>query len=144
MQQLGKGLNLELDVAVEYYRLSGYWYIFKHRNSAGCDDPENERFIPGTTFDQLWRLYIFDRQFHLLVLDAIERVGVYSRVHLAYRLAEEMGAFGYLSNDSLPRLSHKNCKDFITHCREQYDRSREPFVRHSKKLYSYCEELPPY
>lgn len=129
---------------VGYYRLSGYWYIFKRRNNPECDNPDDERFVPGTTFDQIWCLYTFDRQFRLVVLDAIERVEIYFRAHLAYRLAEKAGAFGYLNSDNLPRLSNEDYEDFIAHCKEQYDRSREPFVRHFKQKYGDCEELPPY
>lgn len=40
---------------------------------------QDERFIEETSFDQIWRLYIFDRQFRLVVLDAIELIEVYFR-----------------------------------------------------------------
>jgi len=64
---------------IGYYRLSGCWYIFKHQPKGDKDDMQNERFIEETSFDQIWRLYIFDRQFRLVVLDAIELIEVYFR-----------------------------------------------------------------
>lgn len=79
---------------VGYYRLSGYWYIFKRKPEADKEGEKDERFVEGTTFDQIWKLYTFDRQFRLIVLDAIERVEVYFRTQLAYELAGKTGAFG--------------------------------------------------
>lgn len=129
---------------VGYYRLSGYWYIFKRYNNPDCDDRTDERFVPGTTFDQIWHLYTFDRQFRLIVLDAIERVEIYFRAQLAYELAGQTGVFGYLRNENLPRLSKEDFNDFLEHCEEQYERSREPFVRHFKQKYGDCKKMPPY
>lgn len=56
---------------VGYYHLSGYWYIFKRCNSPEATDPNDERFIDGTTFEEIWSLYTFDRQLRLVVLDAL-------------------------------------------------------------------------
>lgn len=55
---------------VGYYRLSGYWHIFK------CP---HDLFMGGTTFAKVWDLYTFDRQFMFAVFDAIERVEAYIR-----------------------------------------------------------------
>ena len=38
---------------IGYYRLSGYWYIFKHQPKDDKDDMQDERFIEGTSFDQI-------------------------------------------------------------------------------------------
>ena len=84
---------------VGYYRLSGYWYIYKQ--NPGSDD---ESFAPGTSFEKVWDLYTFDRQLRLITLDAIERVEVYMRTQLAYRLAETAGPFGYLDRSTLPNM----------------------------------------
>lgn len=129
---------------VGYYRLSGYWYIFKRCNAPGAKDPNDERFIEGTTFKEIWSLYTFDRQLRLITLDAIERVEVYFRTQLAYELAKETGIFGYLSNGGLPRLDKKDYGDFMKHCKNEYSRSREPFVIHFKKKYGDAEQMPPY
>lgn len=51
---------------IGYYRLSGYWYIFKRQPKGNKDNAQDERFTEGTPFDQIWRLYIFDRKFRLL------------------------------------------------------------------------------
>lgn len=129
---------------VGYYRLSGYWYIFKRCNITECNDVENESFAEGTTFDEIWSLYTFDRQLRLITLDAIERIEVYFRVQLAYELAKETGPFGYLDPKNLPRLNEDEYHDFLDRCKKQYVRSNEPFVRHFKKKYGDNRELPPY
>ena len=50
-------------VDVGYYRLSGYWHIFKQ---------EDNSFKPETTFEKVWNIYTFDRQLRLIVLLAID------------------------------------------------------------------------
>lgn len=118
---------------VGYYRLSGYWYIFKRSNVSDFKDIHDERFIAGTTFDEIWGLYTFDRQLRLLTLDAIERIEVYFRSQLAYELAKETGPFGYLEPENLPRLDEEEYCEFLERCETQYLRSSEPFVRTSRR-----------
>lgn len=101
---------------VGYYRLSGYWHMHKKR---GSDD-----FWEGTTFQHVWDMYVFDRQFRLVVLDAAERVEVYMRTQLAYLLAEQTGPFGFLDRANLPKLSEERYGHFMDKCRSVYGRSR--------------------
>lgn len=129
---------------IGYYRLSGYWYIFKRQPKVDKNGTQDERFIEGTSFDQIWRLYIFDRRFRLVVLDAIERVEVYFRTQLAYELARETGAFGFLDANNLPRLKQGEYGKFIARCKDELRRSREPFALHFKEAYSDEHALPPY
>jgi len=124
---------------VGYYRLSGYWYIFKQETSEG-----NETFAQGTSFDKVWDLYVFDRQLRRLVFDAIERVEVYMRVQLAHRLAELSGAFGYLNRETLPNLDGKMYGGFISRCFSAYGRSKTQFIDHFREKYGDSHGLPPY
>ena len=74
--------------AVNYYRLSGYWHIFRTGTS--------HQFRPNTTFDFVWQPYIFDRRLRLLVMDAIERIEVTVRTQLAYHHSHlARSPFGY-------------------------------------------------
>lgn len=124
---------------VGYYRLSGYWYIFKQISIDG-----SESFIPGTRFNKIWQLYTFDRQLRLVVLDAIERLEIYMRTQLAYRLAQKDGPFGYLNAASLPNMNEKIHCGFISRCFKAYDRSKTLFTDHFKEKYGDSHELPPY
>lgn len=120
---------------VGYYRLSGYWHVFKD---------EDDSFRPGTTFDRVWGLYVFDRQLRLTTLDAIERVEVFMRSRLAYYLADKTGVFGYLERPALPRLSQEEYLSFLKRCMDCYGRSREPFADHFRKVYGDECGMPPY
>jgi abortive infection bacteriophage resistance protein len=120
---------------VGYYRLSGYWFDF--RNTDGS-------FKSGTTFTTVWDTYTFDRQFRLLVLDAVERAEVCLRTKLAYELSQIDGAFGYLNPKNLPRLSPDKYAYFIAKCLDKHKHSRERFVEHFKAKYGDTHELPPY
>lgn len=138
---LSRGMVGDKHVIVEhltnvgYYRLSGYWHIFKN---------DSDRFAEGTLFEDVWHLYVFDRQLRLVVLDAVERVEIYFRTQLSYQLARETGVFGYANPNNLPRLSRENYDKFIDRCKESLSRSREPFVVHFKEKYGDSHELPPY
>lgn len=123
---------------VGYYRLSGYWHIFRLKN--------DDRFQAGTSFNQIWTLYTFDRQFRLVVLDAIERVEVYLRSRLAYMLAEQTGPFGFMDHKGLPRLSQERYERFINRCYSAYEQSKrgEPFSKHFSDKYGDEHALPPY
>ncbi len=57
---------------VNYYRLSAYWYPYRHIDTA----TGNESFVPGTTFETIWRRYNFDRHLRLLMMDAVEHIEI--------------------------------------------------------------------
>lgn len=124
---------------VGYYRLSGYWHI--HKKHDGSD-----KFWEGTTFECVWETYVFDRQFRLVVLDAVERVEVYMRTQLAYLLAEQTGPFGFLDQANLPRLKRERYERFMAKCHDAYERARggEPFAKHFHDKYGDKHDLPPY
>lgn len=121
---------------VGYYRLSGYWRIFKRPNS--------EEFWPGTDFNRIWQLYTFDRKFRLIVFDSIERIEVYIRTQLVYLLAAKTGPFGFENIDTLPRMKPYDYKRFMNRCEVAYSRSREQFAVHFKSIYGNNHKLPPY
>ena len=57
-----------------YYRLSAYRFPLT--------EPDNpDRFLPGTTFDNFWGLYCFDRQLRLLVMEGVKRLEISVRAH---------------------------------------------------------------
>lgn len=120
---------------VGYYRLSGYWYIYRL---------SDDKFREGTTFDSIWGDYVFDRQFRLVVLDAIERVEVYLRTQLAYSLARETGPFGFTKKANLPRLGNDDYRKLIDKCKRKHEESREPFATHFRAKYGNRHDLPPY
>jgi len=146
---LKRGLVADRDHLIEqlsvvgYYRLVGYWYPFRQNDPANPHGKLDE-FEPGTTFDQVWNRYCFDRQLRLLVMDGIERLEVFLRAQLAHRHAERHGPFGYAVNPAtLPNLRADQHARFRDDLQNQLWRSPEGFVTHFRNVYtSHHRDLP--
>jgi len=120
---------------VNYYRLSGYWYTFRKPDGT---------FKPGTSFEQVWNTYVFDRHLRLLVMDAIERIEVAVRSLMAYHHAHEHGAFAYAEDPtSLPKLDFDERAEFLQRLSDETDRCRERFVQHFRSKYGDCHPHLP-
>jgi abortive infection bacteriophage resistance protein len=128
--------------AVNYYRLTGYLHSYRivDGNSALTDD-----YRPGTSLNEIWRLYNFDRRLRILLLDAIERIEVAVRTRLVFHFVHQHGAFGYLDPLALPGF--KNITEYMewrTGLAEEARRARkEQFVQHFDQKYGdHHRELP--
>jgi abortive infection bacteriophage resistance protein len=120
---------------INYYRLRAYWLIFEEPGHAGT-----HRFRPGTQFEDALSLYIFDRKFRMLVLEAIERVEVSFRTRFAYTLGNRYGSHAYLNQWLFKSTGiYSQCLESL---REEFDRSRETFIEHYKGKY-HTPDLPP-
>lgn len=117
---------------INYYRLGAYWLPFE-------SDHATHEFHPGTRFEDVLDLYVFDRELRLLVLDAIERLEVSARSQWAYQMAQRHGAHAHLNAG----LAHDNerWQANVAQLTVEVDRSDETFIRHLKA--TYCEALPP-
>jgi abortive infection bacteriophage resistance protein len=140
-QLLSRGLQadrarlIEILGRVNYYRLSAYWHPFKRPDGS---------FAPGTTLDEIWRRYTFDRQLRLLVMDAIERVEVaVLRTLMVEHHARKYGPFGYRDaknfRPEFAGVAHQRMVDEID---QTASRSREPFVDHFRTKYYSETGLP--
>jgi abortive infection bacteriophage resistance protein len=121
---------------LNYYRLTAYWLPFE-------EDHATHQFKPGTTFDKVLELYIFDRELWLLIMDAVERFEVSLRTHWAYHLAHAYGPHAHLDAtlfkpDRMPQWRHR---DAIAALQETVRLSSEVFIRHLRDTYE--EALPP-
>lgn len=127
---------------VGYYRLSGYWYPYRAADGAGDDVHRGDRFLAGTSFDQIIALYDFDRHLKLLVLEAIERFEIAMRVRVGHTLGAH-GAYAHLDPslldgrfseaadgetsryaawlDGVTRAQERSKDDFVEHFRMKYD-----------------------
>lgn len=115
---------------VSYYRLSGYWHPFR---------AHDDSFKPGTTFEEVWKRYTFDRQLRLLVMDAIESIEVAVRSELAHHHAIAHGAFAYADDPlSLPKLAPLQRVEFLERVADETQRSKEAFVQHFTAKYGDC------
>lgn len=138
LQQRGMQIDQPLHAAaclgqINYYRLGAYWLPFEA-------DHATHGFRPGTTFEQVLRLYAFDRELRLLILDAIECVEVAVRTRWAYEMAHRHGAHGYM--DAGLAKSRPLWEKNLTTLSTEISRSDEVFIAHYRQRYSQ-PALPP-
>ena len=130
---------VEILKKINYYRLSGYLFIFKQI------DPftKQEIFIPGTDISIIIQRYEFDRQIRILLLDAIERIEVaILRTRFVEKYSLNFGAFGYSDYstynskfcfadfeklmDDIKNDEIQSHEQFITHYHSKYDNQQLP------------------
>lgn len=73
---------------IGYFRLSPYAIPFR-------DTSGERRFDVGTTFDDVLRLYVLDRQLRMVTLDALERVEVAVRAAVTDEMSRRHGPHWY-------------------------------------------------
>ena len=120
---------------VNYYRLEGYWYSYY------CNTPGNPHtFYPGTTFEDIWRQYCFDKELRSLVFNAISTIEIAFRTQFAYELGKVYGAFPFKKKNfkfaSIAEWNKSRRK-----LKQDIDSSKEKFVQHHKDTYK--EKLLP-
>lgn len=119
---------------ISYYRLRAYTYPFQDNTDS------NHPFVSKISFEEILNLYVFDRQFRLLVLDAIEKIEISFRTQIIYQWAMSFGSHWHLDS-SLFRNSVQFAKHF-THLNKEIDRSTETFIDHYKTKYTQPQEPP--
>ena len=120
---------------INYYRFRAYWLPFEEQ-AAG----DVHHFKPGTTFNDILTLYLFDRKFRLLVMEAIERLEISFRTRFAHELAMKYGGHAYLDTSLFRRIDrHRQC---IENLKKEIYRSQETFIEHYRRTYN-DPELPP-
>lgn len=86
-----RGMELDGDperwlAAVNYYRLSGYWYIYRTLTTEDGRLARSDDFAGDAKFSAITALYEFDRKLRTLVHDGIERIEVALRSQVSYVL----------------------------------------------------------
>lgn len=71
---------------INYYHLSGYWYNLYDNN---------KEFIPGTTFEQIYKLYQFDCKLRFLITQLLKDLELKFKAHIANYIGEQWGPLGY-------------------------------------------------
>jgi abortive infection bacteriophage resistance protein len=145
-----RGLHVEDDAAAieclhrnGYYRLSAYWYPF--REIVGGQRTNN--FLPDSKFEDAVELYIFDKEFKLLLLDAIERVEIAVRVEIALLLGAR-NPFAHTEPATFHTrfITHPVNKPGYTTWTQKFNdmvaRSKDEFVLHYERKYQTRSPLP--
>ncbi len=111
---------------VNFYRLSLYFPPFQQQNS--------NLFVVGTTFENIWERYVFDRQLRLLTLDLIERFEISLRTQIINLHSLEYKATGYTKINSLPNMSAKDHANFLSKILQK-QASQDDYVKQHKDEY---------
>ena len=119
---------------ISFYRLRAYTYPFQDNNDA------NHPFIKKVSFEDIIRLYVFDRQLRLLLFNAIEKIEIAFRTQIIYQYAMIHGSHWHLNmslynNGSL-------FADHISSLQKEIDRSKETFITHYTNTYTDPKEPP--
>lgn len=109
-----------------YYRLSAYGHPFR------SPVPPNQ-FLPGTTFEQVWDIYCFDRSLRHLVNEAAKRVEVSARSRWAYEFGHAHGPLAY--QDATHFKKPKRHRQTLKEMDREIARSHEAFITHFKTVH---------
>lgn len=112
---------------VNFHRLSLYFPFYLRLNSI--------QFIENTTFDDLWDLYVFDRQLRLLTLDLIERFEISLRTKIINSHSIEYGALGYTLKQNLPNMNSRDHADFLSKILQKQSITQDDFVKQNNNDY---------
>ena len=141
LQQLkDRGLIIENDSKalhllenISYYRLSGYWYPML------AEPKTAHAFKSGSTFNNAFKLYCFDRELRKLILGELEKIEVAIRAKLIYELSHLNGPFWYTNSALFNNTGlHATTVDKIN---TEYNRSDEKFIVDFKQKYQ--DPMPP-
>jgi len=128
-----RNLNVSNDAFVvtklshlNYYRLSAYYLPF-------YDDKEH--FKDGVQFENIIKLYYFDKKLRNLIFYAIEKIEVYFRTQITYVIAKEFGPFGYTKSEHFTMNAYHHHK-LLEDINREVVRSKEVFVKHFFEKYT--------
>lgn len=135
---------------VSYFRLSAYMFPFK-KKVGGCVIDE---FQWGTSWKDIYDMYVFDRKLRLLVFDAIEKIEVAIRTQMVYILSHRYGAHwqddvSIYKPKQILRLKDGSTKEVDVygeiqkHLNEQlHNNQAELFIEHYRETYTHPTNPP--
>lgn len=130
-----RGLTIEDPASAEhylsiigYYRLSSYCYRFETSPNQG---KRSHLFLPGTTFNDIINVYVFDQRLRSLMLEALERFEIYARSVWSHEISFVSGAH--------PHMSAENFTD-----RDEYFKSFVNLMEETKRAEGNSEEIQHY
>jgi abortive infection bacteriophage resistance protein len=107
---------------ISYYRLRAYTYPFQDNVNP------NHPFIYPVSFEEIIKLYEFDRDLRLLMYNAIERIEIAFRALIIYNFAMSHGSHWYQE----PTIYRNNqyFEDDLASIDKELSRSDEEFIKH--------------
>ncbi|MBF0595184.1 MAG: Abi family protein [Candidatus Omnitrophica bacterium] len=116
---------------ISYYRLSAYCLPF---------EVVRHQFKPGVTFEQIIRLYEFDRRLRFLIDEALEVIEISVRAITSHEMAQKYGPFFHEEpKNFFVKFDHAA---WVEKVHDEARRSREIFIAHYKRKYDGFPRLP--
>lgn len=110
---------------INYYRFTAYLFQFKN---------EEGKYKEGITFKHIYSLYLFDKELRNLILDMIGSIEISLRTYIAYTMAINHGAMGYLQKENyIDKGSFNNF--LLTLESEKIKNADKPFIKHHIDTY---------
>lgn len=115
---------------VNYYRLRAYWISLQNRAT--------DQFAPGTTFNQVFYLYEFDRKLRKLTAGLLELIEISFRTGIAYLMSNLHGQLFYLDESYFEdKLVHEKFITVMNKSIEDARNGNELFVIHHDAKYDH-------
>lgn len=137
---------------IGYYHLSAYALTFQQLHVSSGEAGPDKPFRPGTTFEDILSLYIFDRELRLLVMDAVERIEIAFRACVVNEMSTAYGSHWFMDaglfrpefkhskfireveedlqieygSGKRPKIGRDHHETFINHYYEQYEKPHLP------------------
>jgi len=112
--------------SVNYYRLSAYFLPFRIANN---------KYNSVIKFEDIYKIYEFDRKLRGIIFTAVEYIEVYLRSIIAYYHAHKYGALGYMNPDNYN--SKHNHERFTAQIKFEINRhNKKLFVKHHIENYN--------
>lgn len=89
-----------------YYKvINGYKYLFIKRKATATAE---EEYLDNTLFDEIYALYIFDREIRIIHLKYLLKIENYFKTVLAHSFAKKYGFDNYLKIDNFDNVETTN------------------------------------
>ena len=113
---------------VNYYKLRAYFIPFEDQSVDG-----KHTFKKGTSFEDIFRLYRFDRKLRILVNDMLERFELAVRTRWAFELSQVAGPYAHEDSENFTdQIRHG---EFLDDLVAKYRSSKEQFAEHHRSSY---------
>ena len=110
---------------INYYRLTAYFLPYKD---------VDETYVKGTTFNNMYRTYEFDRKLRQLLFSVIEEIEIMLRAQISYYYAHKYGSLGYTDKNNFNKKH--NHKRFLEQIEKDIQSNKnQPMVKHHKEHY---------
>ncbi|WP_163349742.1 Abi family protein [Desulfovibrio sp. JC010] len=121
---------------ISFHRLSQYFTPYQQSGK--------KEFLPGTSFDDVLKLYIFDRHLRQITMDGLERVEVAIRACIVHTMCEAFGSHWYMDRGVFKSsYDHARLIEDVKQATGFYDsRKRTKSCGHYFNTYS-SPDLPP-